>query len=115
MKTSTEDLRSYLADVRSGAQVRLYADCFKFTLVDGTEIFLTNADFDVTLDGEDYLSGGVLISGLRSSVTTGLNVDTQQVVMTATEDNLLFGQGILSMVAAGVFDGAAVSRRQALF
>lgn len=105
-----------------GTDQFVFADCYTFTLVDGTTVLrFTTADFDVKYGGNTYSSKNALFDNLqRKSLghwKAGLDVDTWNIdiyplpsdpVSGATWPAKINGQPWLVAARAGAFDGADV-------
>lgn len=104
MKTATPELIAMLA---SSTQFWM-ADCYTFTLVDGTVLRYTSADFSVVFGGNTYLHTGPLFKRGRTRCSVGLSVDSMEINVTASSDHTLAGLPFIQAVANGLLDGATV-------
>lgn len=91
----------------------LTADCFTFTLRDGRVLRYTSADVDITLDGETYLAHSVLVSGLRYTISLGLDVDEQDIQIIARDEDTVDGVPFLVALRALAFDSCYIQRTKA--
>ncbi len=116
MKQASTALTTFLANARASADMGIaFADCFTFTLTNGTALAYTNADVPITYKGKEFLANGPLISGLKYRSSVGLNVDRQEVVVAARPGDLVSGAPFLAALRDGVFDGAAIQRDRVFF
>lgn len=97
----------------------VYADCFTFTLGDGTILRYTNAQRTVRIipPGEgspvNFLANSVLIEGMKMNSKRGLDVDEQDCSIFANIGMEVNGQPWMKALRIGVFDGATVRRDRA--
>ena len=105
MKTVSDDLRAILG----GSQFAM-ADCYSFTLRDGTVVRYTSADADIVdqATGNRFLSGGPYFERSKVKFQTGVAVDELDITASAKVTDLLDGAPFLSALRAGVLDGALV-------
>ena len=84
------------------------ADCYSFTLIDGTVARYTTADHSITdqATGHVFLSGGPFFERSKIKFAIGVRVDELDIVMTAGPIDLLDGMPWLSAMRAGALDGA---------
>jgi uncharacterized phage protein (TIGR02218 family) len=94
------------------AQV-LMADCYTLTLRTGLILTYTNADVPIPLNGYTYLSNSVLVDGLRFKCAVGLDVDQQQITVSARPTDTINGVPFLEAIRNGVFDGCEIQREKA--
>lgn len=87
-----------------------FADCYAFTLRDGTSLYYSSTDYPVSFGGNTYICAGPLISGLKYTCKVGLEVDRQQITIAARPTDLVSGAPILLMLRDGAFDGATLAR-----
>jgi uncharacterized phage protein (TIGR02218 family) len=90
-----------------------FADCFTFTLADGTVLTYTNVDQPIVFSGVTYSASGPLVQGLKYKSSVGLDVDKQQITIAARPTDMLGGDGLLAAIANGALDGATVQRDRA--
>jgi uncharacterized phage protein (TIGR02218 family) len=116
MKPASSALVSYLAALRGDSDATLLmADCFTFTLQSGLVLTHTNVDVPVTLGGAVFVANSVLVDGLRYRSSVGLDVDQQQITLSAAPDVTLDGAPFLIALRDGAFDGALIARDRAFF
>ena len=93
----------------------LMADLFMFTLVDGSKIYITSTDINITYSGNTYIS----VAGMsRNSykLSKGTSVDTLQVMIYPdnTSNNITIGGlPFISACVLGALDGAFLSLNRA--
>jgi uncharacterized phage protein (TIGR02218 family) len=103
MKPSTSALRAILA------QPQFYmADCYSFTLVDGTVLRYTTADLDLTGGGNVFSASGPRFSRSSVKLQAGVQVDELDIAVSAGSGDLIEGTPWLQALRQGLFDGAEV-------
>lgn len=114
MRTASAALVDLLNGFRaqSDSQV-LMADCYTFTLLNGLILTYTNADVAIALNGYTYLADSILVDGLRFKCAAGLDVDQQQITISAKSADTVRGVPFLQALREGVFDGCEVQRERA--
>lgn len=125
MRPAHQDLLDFLLDPANTEFD--YADCFTIELVGGTDdnyrLRYTNAQQDLTVvpvgggpGYETYRADRVMLKGLRSNVSIGLEVDEQEITLSPFDDDVTVqGVPILQAVAQGIFDGAIITRDRFYF
>jgi uncharacterized phage protein (TIGR02218 family) len=114
MRAATTALINYLNTVRAEPDAQMFvADCFTFTLLSGLILTYTNADVPVTLNGYVYAANSILVDGLKFKCAAGLEVDQQQITVSARATDTVGGVPFLQALAQGVFDGCEVQRERA--
>ena len=95
----------------------IYADCFTLDLINGDKWRYTSAQRDVgpviPLDGvlaELYVADDVRVSGLKMKLQIGVDVDEQDLQISYTSNNLIYGQPWGAAVSGGMLDGAIIRR-----
>lgn len=127
MKNATPPLAALLAANRRLPR----ADCFRITTQEGADIsslaaialgnpvgrtyFLTSFDAHVVVGNAFYRADGPQISGVRYRARRGLQVDSQDITISAYADTLLGDNPALQAIAAGLLDGAAFRQERAFF
>jgi uncharacterized phage protein (TIGR02218 family) len=109
MKSASSELIAFLRD----HSTFLMADCFTFTLVDGTKLYYTAADMPVTVGTATFAAHSVLISGLKYNIAVGVDVDEQDLTIAARDADTVNGVPFLVALRTGVFDGAYLQRDRA--
>lgn len=91
------------------------ADCYTFTLRTGVILTYTNADADVpvTLNGLVYAANSVLVDGLKFKCAAGLEVDQQQITISARATDTVSGVPFLQALRNGAFDRCEIQRERA--
>ncbi len=89
------------------------ADCFTLTLRTGLILTYTSADVPIALNGYTYLANSVLIDGLQYKCAVGLDVDQQQITVSARVSDTLGGVPFLQAIRNGVLDGCEIQRERA--
>jgi uncharacterized phage protein (TIGR02218 family) len=111
MKTIDAGLLALLA----GNRTLPMADCFTFTLLDGTVIRASSLDVPVVVDGILFPANGIRVDGMRFRQGIGLEVDEQTVTIGATAADTVNGVPFLESLRLGRFDLATVQRDRAFF
>lgn len=93
----------------------LVAELYTITLVDGTADYFTNLDIPITNDGHVFKANSLRIDGLKFKITVGLEVDEQEIKISAFPDNELASADFFSAVQAGLLDGAYIKRQRAFW
>ncbi len=94
----------------------VYGDCFSVFLLSGTVLRYTNAQYPITytspgeMTPHTYTSRGILFDGMRMRSTLGIQVDEQDVRISAAADTLVDGVPLMQALRLGYFDGATVRR-----
>lgn len=104
MKTHTAQL---LALLNTSNQV-LIADLLTLTTVTGTVYRYTNADIDLTWDGQTYVADEILFKRGSIRCVEGIELDTLSLSFYALPANLIGTVPFLQAVATGALDGAYV-------
>jgi uncharacterized phage protein (TIGR02218 family) len=117
MKPATSALITYLNNARANPDVPLLmADAFSFTLRSGLVLCYTNVDVTFSYNGSTYLGNSVLIDGLKYKAAVGLEVDQQQITITArATDTITGGAPFLQALRDGSFDGTEIVRYRVFF
>jgi uncharacterized phage protein (TIGR02218 family) len=114
MRAATPALINYLNAVRAQPDAQMFvADCFTFTLLTGLILTYTNADVPVTLNGYVYAANSILVDGLKFKCAAGLEVDQQQITVSARATDTVGGVPFLQALRNGVFDGCEIQRERA--
>jgi hypothetical protein len=86
----------------------------QFGVLTGLILTYTNADVRVTLNGYVYAVNSILVDGLKFKCAAGLEVDQQQITLSARATDTVGGVSFLQSLRNGVFDGCEIQREQAL-
>lgn len=113
MKSVTPALNTFINSMRSQPDANpAIVECFIITLASGPALTWTNADYPVAYDGYTFSCSGPLISGLKYKSAVGLEVDKQQITISARPTDLISGIQALQAIAEGAFDGAVIERHR---
>jgi uncharacterized phage protein (TIGR02218 family) len=84
------------------------ADCYTFTLQDGTVARYTSADADIIdqATGNRFSASGPFFERSQVKFQRGVQVDELDLTLTAAPTHLLEGAPFLSALTAGIMDGA---------
>ncbi len=112
MKTISAPLLALLNASRVRDFPIVMADCFTLTFAAASPVYLTNYDINIDFNGNTFVAGSLLISGLKFKTATGLEVDRQQITLTpsAGSTSTLNGAPWLVAIRDGAFDGAQIQR-----
>lgn len=114
MRSASPALVALLNAVRADPDAQLFmADCYTFTLRTGLILTYTNADVPITLNGYGYTANSILIDGLKFKCSTGVEVDQQQITISALSAHTVGSVPFLQALRNGVFDGAEIQRERA--
>jgi uncharacterized phage protein (TIGR02218 family) len=113
MRSATNSLRDHLNALRTGDAKTLVADLYTFALRGGLVLTYTNADVSIDWNGYLYLADSVLVEGLKLNCASGLDVDQQQITISARTTDKVDGVPFLQAVRNGVFDGCEIVRERA--
>ena len=114
MRAASSELIAYLNALRSQSDARaLVADCYTISLRTGLILTYTNADVPISLNGYVYSANSVLVDGLKFKCDVGLNVDQQQITLSARSTDTVGGIPILQAIRNGLLDGAEIQRERA--
>jgi uncharacterized phage protein (TIGR02218 family) len=90
----------------------LMAELYEFQFLGGTTNFFTALDVPITYGGNIYLANSIRIDGLKYKIAVGLEVDEQDIVISAFPGELLGGVDCLPGIAEGLLDGAYLIRKR---
>jgi hypothetical protein len=112
MKQASPALINFLNEVIGFLDGQLVmADAFLFALKNGTNLGYTNAEITFTFDGQRYLGNDILIDGLKYKCSVGLDVDKQQIDISARPDQTIpGGTEFLQALRNGALDGCEITR-----
>ena len=104
----------YLSILKANQEM-IIAELYTITLQNGAVDRFTDFDMDLTVNGHLYKSGSLRIAGLKMKLSVGLNVDEQDIKITALPTDTLTGALFLQGCAQGLLDGATVQRDRAVW
>ncbi len=114
MRAASPALIAYINALRAKPDAQaIVADCYTFTLLTGLILTYTNADLPVTLNGYVYAANSILVDGLKFKCAAGLEVDQQQITVSARATDTVGGVPFLQALRNGVFDGCEIQRERA--
>src|ERR1700722_302512 len=88
MRAATSALVNYINMLRAEPDAQaIVADCYTFTLLTGLILTYTSADVPVTLNGYVFAANSILVDGLKFKCAAGLEVDQQQITVSARATN----------------------------
>jgi uncharacterized phage protein (TIGR02218 family) len=122
MKTASPALIAYLNAARASNDAPLiFADAFVFVLIGGLTLCYTNSDITFTFTnypaGASFtaLGNNILVDGLKYKAAIGLEVDRQQITISARSSDTVSGVPFLQALKNGVFDGTEITRYRVFF
>lgn len=116
MRQASAALVAFLNAARPTGDVTFYrANLFTVTLASGVVLTYTDIDVPVAWNGRLFAANSLRISGLKYRCAMGLDVDTQQITLTANPTDLYGGAPFLQALQQGLFDGAEIQRELAFF
>jgi uncharacterized phage protein (TIGR02218 family) len=117
MKPASSALITYLNNARANPDVPLLmADVFTFTMLSGLILCYTNVDVTFSYNGNTYLANSILVDGLKYKAAIGLEVDQQQITVSAlSTDTVTGGTPFLQALRDGSFDGCEIERDRVFF
>jgi uncharacterized phage protein (TIGR02218 family) len=89
------------------------ADCFTFTLLTGQQLYYTTADVPVTVGSTVFQANALRVSGLKYKISTGVDVDEQDITMIAGPTDTVNGVPWMEALRQGILDGAYIQRDRA--
>lgn len=114
MRSATTALINFLNALRTSDDAQaLVADCFTFKLRTGLVLTYANADVPIALNGYTYAANSILVDGLKFKCGIGLDVDQQQITISARQTDTIGGIPFLQTVQNGLLDGAEIQRDRA--
>jgi uncharacterized phage protein (TIGR02218 family) len=114
MRSASTALINLLNGYRAASDAQiLMADCYTLTLKTGLILTYTSADVPIAWNGYVYLANAILIDGLRYKCAAGLDVDQQEITISAKPADKVGGVPFLQALRDGVFDGCEVQREKA--
>lgn len=115
MRSASSQLINHLNSLRTGDARAYIANLYEFTLRTGTVLSYTDTDVPVTWNSRTYLANSVQLGGLKFKSSAGLEVDQQQITISARETDTVGGIPFLQALRNGVFDGCGVTRELIFF
>ena len=102
-----------LALLRSGRF--LMGELYTFFLADGTQDYFTSLDLPITYGGHTFKANSLRIDGLKFKLSVGVDVDEQDIKISAYPGDLLGGADFLTSVLDGALDGGYMARDRAFW
>lgn len=93
----------------------LIADLFTIRLIDGTEFYYTNLDIPITYNGNVFVADSLRIDGLKLKLDIGLEVDEQEVRISAYPTDTIGSATFFPAIQAGLLDGGYIIRQRAFW
>jgi uncharacterized phage protein (TIGR02218 family) len=117
MKSASSQLIAYLNGIRAAADAQLLmADAFTFTPSSGPALCYTNIDVSFVYNGNTFVANSILVDGLKYKAAVGLEVDQQQITVSARATDQAFGGApFLQALRDGAFDFCAIQRDRVFF
>jgi uncharacterized phage protein (TIGR02218 family) len=104
----------YLTMIRQ-QQRSIIADLYTVTLATGPSDYFTDFDIDVIVNGQSYKSQTLRFEGMKLKIAVGLEVDEQDVKISALPSDTLHGANFLQAMVDGLLDGAWLTRDRAVW
>jgi hypothetical protein len=104
MKNASNELIEFL--LSDDSKTMKIADLYTITLSDGTQLFYTSADFDISYNGKKFLAKNACIKRGKISWQTGLSVDDLSIEFNPSEDDIVKNVPMIKAFVDGYFDGA---------
>lgn len=98
-----------LATLFASGNAFLMADCYKIQLTNGTTLRYTNFDTDIIYSGQTWLKAAPVFKRTQTRIVIGLEVDTLQVTVSPSDNDVIGAQTWLQAVCSGVLDGALIT------
>ena len=111
MKNVSSDLATFLSTVRNCTACDLY----ELTLHDGNKYYYTNADIDLTYNGNVYHHDKVLLKREQIKLHSEVVVDTLTVTASASKNDKIAGVQFLKAGHDGTFDRAFLRLKRCFF
>ncbi|MDO5686753.1 MAG: DUF2163 domain-containing protein [Neisseria sp.] len=111
MKTATQEL----IDLLHGSETFYMADLITITLKTGESLRYTDADAPVYWQGKTFEAHGAIVARGAVRVTTGLEVDSNDLTVAADASHRLQGLPFVEAAVGGALDGALVLIERAFF
>ena len=105
MQAVSDELAEYL----NSSKHLLVCDLYTLTLFNGNVYYFTNADRDITLNGNTYLHDTCLWKRQQTKINNVLSVDSMTVSIYATPDDHIAGKSIFQAAHDGFFDRATLA------
>lgn len=103
-----------LFDLLHGQDTFLMADLYTITLASGQVLRYSGGDMDISWDNNLFVRGPNIERG-ATRIVIGLEVDTNELTITAGDGHVLDGLPFVQAVAGGSLDGAHVDIDRAFF
>lgn len=111
MKTVTDALANYLNSKKEMVACDLYA----LTLYSGTTYYYTDADHDITWDGNTYLHDAFILKRQQTKINNVISVDSMTISIYATVDDTLGNKPVFLAAHDGAFDRSTLSLSRCFF
>jgi len=114
MKSISTALLDHINALRANRDApAIIAECFTITLTSGLILTYTSADVPITMNGYTFVVNSLLIDGLQYKSAIGLDVDSQQITISARVSDTIGGIPFLHAIRNGLLDGATIKRERA--
>ena len=111
MKSVTDELSNYLHSQRE----MVSCDLYELRLFSGKKYYFTDADRDITYNGNLYRHNAVLLKREQTKINNVISVDSMTVSIYATVDDKLDVKPIFQAAHDGDFDRAILSMSRCFF
>lgn len=110
-----KDVADQLADHLNTAKNFVSCDLYVLTLANGNRYYYTNADRDITYDGNRYRHDALLIKRQQTKVNDRVVVDTMAVTIGANSKDMIEGKSVLLAAHDGTLDFARLHLSRCFF
>ena len=97
------------------AQQMVVAELYTFSFASGAFDRFTNFDTDIIYGGNTFKGSSIRISGLKSKLAIGWQVDEQTISIDAYPGETLGGSSFFGALQSGLLDGAYFTRQRAFW
>ena len=111
MKSVTDALANYL----NSKNEMVACDLYTLTLYSGTTYYYTDADHDITWNGNTYLHDSFILKRQQTKINNVISVDSMTISIDATVDDTLGDKPVFLAAHDGAFDRATLSLSRAFF
>lgn len=103
MKQASNELIQFLASASADIKV---ADLYTISLANGTVLYYTSADCDISYGNKIFLKNNACIKRGEITQETGLSVDDLQIEFNPGADDTICNINMIKAIVAGYLDGA---------
>jgi uncharacterized phage protein (TIGR02218 family) len=116
MKPASSALAAAIsAQIASPSPSFAFADCFTIGLANGQTLYTSGSDAAVIYNGNTFVANGLIVQGLKYRASVGLDIDQQDIKLSAPAGWTLNGAPLMLAIINGAFDGATIQRDRVFF